>query len=101
MTWIDSVPPASPVVEQRIQGNRLLLQWKPVSDDTPVYYNVYRIDARYGDALLATRLQTTRFEKLLTFPALKHSRYVVTAVDAYGNESGLTDTLGLTPTRSE
>lgn len=101
MTWIDSVPPASPVVEQRIQGNRLLLQWKPVSDDTPVYYNVYRIDARYGDALLATRLQTTQFEKLLTFPALKHSRYVVTAVDAYGNESGLTDTLGSAPTRSE
>ena len=87
MVWHDSVPPAHPEVEQRMEGMRLHLSWKPVADHTPVTYNVYRIDSLHGDALLATRLRQTHFEKLLTLPALKHSRYVVTAVDAYGNES--------------
>ena len=87
MTWCDSVPPAAPVVCQRIVGNTLQLDWHPVDDETPVTYNVYRLDAVYGDLLLATRLKQTHFEKLLTLPALKNSRYVVTAVDAYGNES--------------
>lgn len=87
MTWLDSVPPAAPVVKRHIDGMRLRLEWQPVADATPVTYNVYRLDARYGDVLLATRLSDTCFEKTLALPALKYSRYVVTAVDAYGNES--------------
>lgn len=87
MTWADSVPPHAPQVTQRFEGNRLVLEWQAVTDDTPVHYNVYRLDSLYGTALLATGLHTTRYERLLTLPALRHSRYVVTAVDAYGNES--------------
>lgn len=87
MTWADSIAPAAPQVTQRIEGNRLSLSWNPVTDPTPVSYNVYRLDSIYGTALLATRLRPTHYERLLTLPALRHSRYVVTAVDAYGNES--------------
>lgn len=87
MTWQDSVPPGRPVVTQSIEDRRLSLKWQPVADDTPVSYNVYRLDPRFGDVLLATRLRETHFEHTLALPALKHSRYVVTTVDAYGNES--------------
>ena len=87
MTWADSVPPAAPAVSQQIDGQTLRLAWSEVADATPVSYNVYRLDPTYGDVLLAKRLRTTSFTTLLGLPALKYSRYVVTAVDAYGNES--------------
>lgn len=87
MVWADSIPPARPVVTQRVDGQTLYLSWPAVADETPVTYNVYRLDDRYGDVLLARRLRTTAFTRLLALPALKYSRYVVTAVDAYGNES--------------
>lgn len=87
MTWADSVAPAAPRVTRRLEGMTLHLEWAPVLDDTPVTYNVYRLDARYGDCLLARRLTRTEFTRLLGLPALRHSRYAVTAVDAYGNES--------------
>ena len=70
-----------------MEGMRLHLDWEAVADETPVSYNVYRIDPNFGDVLLATRLHATHFDTLLGLPALKYSRYVVTAVDAYGNES--------------
>lgn len=88
MTWLDSIAPAAPEVHQQIDGMRLSLSWNAVSDaDGPVRYNVYRLDSIYGDVLLASRIKDTHFEKTLVLPALKHSRYVVTAVDVYGNES--------------
>jgi len=87
MTWADSIPPRTPHLEKRIEGNTLRLTWEKIAEDTPIYYNVYRLDSTYGDVLLARRLRDTHFEQLLTLPALKHSRYVVTAVDAYGNGS--------------
>lgn len=87
MTWADANPPAAPQVRQHFEGNTLCLDWQPVRDAGPVRYNVYRLDSLYGDALLAVRLQQTGYRRLLTLPALRHSRYVVTAVDAYGNES--------------
>ncbi len=87
MTWADSVAPAAPRVRQRVEGMTLRLEWTPVLDATPVTYNVYRLDARYGNVLLGRRLTRTEFTQLLSLPALKHSRYAVTAIDAYGNES--------------
>lgn len=87
MTWADSIAPASPDVKGRFQGMRLQLQWEAINDVTPISYNVYRLDSIYGDRLLASRLRDTHYEQLLYLPALKHSRYAVTAVDAYGNES--------------
>lgn len=89
MTWADSIPPSHPVLSKSIDGLRLSLQWTPSADNSrqPVTYNVYRIDSILGDRLLATHLRQTHFECTLALPALRHSRYVVTAVDVYGNES--------------
>ncbi len=88
MTWIDSVAPEAPKVQKRIDGQRLTLTWSAVADkDGEVTYNVYRLDPERGDAVLATRIKQTRYEQLLLLPAFRHSRYAVTAVDVYGNES--------------
>ena len=88
MTWLDSIAPVAPEVHQQIDGMRLSLSWNAVIDaDGPVRYNVYRLDSIYGDVLLASRIKETHFEETLVLPALKHSRYVVTTVDVYGNES--------------
>lgn len=87
MTWLRSTPPAAPQPQQSWQGQRLTLQWQAVQHDTPVTYNVYRLSSSYGDRLLARRLTATTFTSLVYLPALKHAQYVVTTVDAYGNES--------------
>lgn len=87
MTASDSVPPESPVVTQTLQGLHLQLRWNAVSDRGPVTYNVYRLDSIRGNRLLSVRQPSTSFSTTLALPALRHSRYVVTAVDAYGNES--------------
>lgn len=87
MTWADSLAPASPIVEQHLEGSMLQLSWQAITDATPIYYNVYRIDPDGSGTLLKTHLRETHYERLLTLPILRHSRYVVTAVDAYGNES--------------
>lgn len=79
--------PPAPIVEQELRGQHLRLTWQTVEDSTPVYYNVYRLDSLRGDRLLARHLEATCFETLLLLPALRHSKYVVTATDAYGNES--------------
>lgn len=88
ITWQCASAPAAPKVTKSFVGNKLCLSWKPVSDDTGrMRYNVYRLDSLRGDELLAVRITDTHFEKLLTLPALRHSRYVVTAVNAFGVES--------------
>ena len=56
MTWCDSIPPTAPEVTQTFRRHTLQLSWKPVSDTTPVTYNVYRLDSVYGDRLLAHHL---------------------------------------------
>ncbi len=81
--------PAAPKVTQSIAGMRLTLDWEASAAGTPIYYNVYRLDSVCGDRLLAARLAGTHYETVLPLPALRHSRYVVTAVDAYGRESGI------------
>lgn len=90
LTGSDSIAPTAPIVSQHIKGDMLNLTWKAVSDSTPITYNVYRLDSIYGDVLLASRLRQTHYESLLYLPALRHSKYVVTAVDAWGNESEVT-----------
>lgn len=89
MTWQDSIPPTHPVLTQRVDGLHLQLQWTPAIDNSgqSVTYNVYRIDPLLGDRLLATHLRGTHYECVLALPALRHSSYMVTAVDVYGNES--------------
>ncbi len=77
----------APKVAQRFSGMRLSLKWDEVQASSPVRYNVYRVDSVHGTRLLSVRQSATSFETLLSLPALRHSRYVVTAVDAYGRES--------------
>lgn len=92
MTWQSTAVPEAPKVKKEIKGNVLHLTWSAVEgSDTPIYYNVYRLDSRYGDRILATRVKDTHFAQLLTLPALKYSRYVVSSINAYGNESFSTE----------
>ena len=69
------------------QSKRLLLSGQPVPHTAPVRYNIYRIDPRYGNRLLAHHIDSTAFTVYPALPALLHSRYAVTAIDAYGQES--------------
>lgn len=101
MTWQDSIPPTHPVLTQRVDGLHLQLQWTPAIDNSgqSVTYNVYRIDPLFSDRLLATHLRETHYECVLALPALRHSSYVVTAVDVYGNESRPTSSYERTDSR--
>lgn len=103
MKGTDSLPPAAPAVELARRGNKLQLSWQAVADDcqeTPVSYNVYRYDgenppARWegnswnGVRLLAHGLRQPGYSYVPALPVLLRGHYAVTAVDAYGNESGL------------
>lgn len=88
MQTADGDVPDAPQVRQTLDGLHLHLEWNAVKASTPkVTYNVYRVDSIYGTRLLAIRQPATSFDTHLTLPALRHSQYVVTAVDAYGRES--------------
>ena len=90
MTWADNTPPASPNVQLTLGTYSIDLSWNAIEDATPIYYNVYRIDqGRKNPKLLAHKLRETTFHHTPSLPALLHSQYAVTAVDAYGNESEL------------
>lgn len=91
MTWLDSIPPTTPLqATKQLTGQHLRLSWTPATDNTPnapVAYNVYRIDPTFGDVILALHTTKLHYEQTLALPALRHSHYVITAVDVYGNES--------------
>lgn len=94
MTWADSVPPPAPDVRIAREGRALVLTWNAVADDrpgVPVRYNVYRIDrTAEGEARavpVARNLTETVFRYVPALPSSLYGRYVVTALDAYGNES--------------
>lgn len=92
MTWADSIAPPAPEVKQHREGYTLHLSWKPVKDDNPrvpVTYNIYRLPRQKDlpPVLLAQRLTTTSYTYAPALPALLHDTLLVTALDAYGNES--------------
>lgn len=90
MTWADNTPPATPKVRATYGHRTLILEWEPIADATPIYYNVYRIDTPGATPKrLAHKLRTTSCRYSPALPVLMHSQYAVTAVDAYGNESEL------------
>lgn len=88
MTWLDSVPPASPVVSRTLHASSLTLRWEAVQDETPIVYNIYRLTP-HGPQLLVQRLRSTSHTFTPALPALLHAQYAVVAMDAYGNESPL------------
>lgn len=89
MTWIDSIPPPAPVFSSSIDGHTIRFRWEAVSDETPVSYNIYRISDQ-GTQLVAQRLRATGYDYTPALPQRLHDRYVVVAMDAYGNESTIT-----------
>ena len=91
MTWQDSIPPTTPLhATKHFKEQHISLSWSASTDNTPnapLTYNVYRIDSLFGDVILALHTSTLHYEHTLSLPALRHSHYLITAVDAYGNES--------------
>ena len=91
MTWQDSIPPTTPLhATKHFKEQHISLSWSASTDNTPnapLTYNVYRIDSIFGDVILALHTSTLHYEHTLSLPALRHSHYLITAVDAYGNES--------------
>lgn len=94
MTWADSVPPAAPDVRIARDGMAVVLTWQAVTDDrpeVPVRYNVYRMqeapDGTEQALPVALGLKETSLRHVPALPASLYSRYIVTAIDAYGNES--------------
>lgn len=102
MTWADSIAPSAPRVRMVRQGHTLRLDWSPATDNTagaPIRYRIYRCEADTfapeRDRLLAEVKDTTAFAVTPALPRLLYSRYAVTAVDAFGNESPAPQTVRL------
>ncbi len=96
MTWVDNTPPKTPQANIDYTEHTVHITWDAINEDTPIYYNVYRIDSPQATPkLLGHRLQTTSCTYTPPLPILMHSQYAVTAIDAYGNESTLS-TIGTT-----
>lgn len=89
MKWLRITPPESPQVTKSIEGGEVKLSWQDsnVQKGRNVYYNVYRTDSVFGDRIIADHVKADHYHFVPSLPALLHSRYSVTAVDVYGNES--------------
>lgn len=86
MIWADSVAPSPPTWKTTRKGESLFFEWEAVTDNTPITYNLYR----YSDnrvALVVGHLRGTSFLYTPSLPRHLNARYVLTAMDAYGNES--------------
>lgn len=100
MTWWDSIPPASPQWKSSVLNhNTLLFTWISVADDTPIVYNLYRI-TEHGKELVAHHLRGNSYSFTPALPALLHSQYSLVAMDAYGNESPISQPLPHAPSVS-
>lgn len=94
MTWLDSIAPPSPQLQQERRGFSMHLSWQPVEDNdpaTPVTYNIYRLPKKklYPPVVIATRWTKNSYTYTPALPALLNDHFIVTAVDAYGNESAI------------
>ncbi len=92
MTWADSIAPPMPVVHCQREGFSLNISWQAVEDNDPslpVRYNIYRIprDPEAEIVLVAQNLTDCHYRYTPSLPALLGDRFVVTAIDVYGNES--------------
>ncbi len=96
MTWQDSIAPSTPTgLRTDVKGDSLVLTWHPATDDSgqTVRYNLYAsrqhdIDTDDPRNLKYTYIYDTRFA--LPLDEAKGLHFVVTAIDAYGNESHTT-----------
>lgn len=89
-TWLDSTPPASPVVQAELKpGYVVSLDWQPVADATPIVYNIYHENADGNVTMLAHHQKGTHFDFAPAICRSVYDRLYVRAMDAYGNESPL------------
>lgn len=87
-TWLDSTPPAAPIVTKDFRRDFTLhLSWLPVADETPVVYNIYREDKSGNVEMLAHHLTTTSYDYAPAAARHIYDKIIVRAMDAYGNES--------------
>lgn len=87
-TWLDATPPAAPVVTaKRLDSFVTRLSWDAVADETPVTYNVYRVDGDGRRILVAHHLQATTYDYAPANPRSLSDALFVCTMDAYGNES--------------
>ncbi len=85
MTWMDSIPPATPQLSTHREGYSVRLSWTATADAH--HYNIYRIDKAGHRHLLHRRFEGTTYTYRPALPTLLNSKFLVTAVDRYGNES--------------
>lgn len=89
-TWLDATPPASPVVRAELKdGYTVSLDWEPVSDATPIVYNIYHETKDGRLVMLAHHQRTTHYDFSPAVCKDIYDRLYVRAMDAYGNESPL------------
>lgn len=92
ITRTDSIAPPTPEATKEYKHLSALISWQAVTDNdpsVPVRYNVYRLPRRKDASpeLLAQNLKETSFTYRPALLANVHDSIVVTALDAYGNES--------------
>ena len=91
MTWADATPPTPPANFKHTRKDyTVTFSWDAVKDDTPVRYNLYRLNDGGKAKVLAFNLRQTSFSFSPYLPALLHGTFLLTALDAYGNESEAT-----------
>lgn len=100
---VDSVPPGKPAgLTAQLVGNGIGLSWTPLTGQTePFTYRLYRgvpnpLTSVSGAQLLASDLSAVSVVD--PHPSLTEHSYVVTAVDAAGNESPVSNSVYLNPT---
>lgn len=100
MTWIDSIPPAKPLVKAKLKGINLHIDWTPA--DEVHHLNLYLCtDSAFNlhkATLLQQRITETSFD-VVVLPSPKNSKTIgIVAVDRFGNESEPT-LIRIEPTR--
>ena len=97
MTWQDSIAPTAPQgVEVAKSKYEWRVSWRPSVDPTPgnsLRYNVYASDAYPvvpdSAMLIASYMPKTEYRIDVACPASRKMFYGVTAIDRFGNESGV------------
>ena len=99
MTWQDSIAPTAPQgVEVEKSKYEWRVSWQPSSDPTPggsLRYNVYASNAYPvvpdSARLVASYMPETEYRIDVACPASRKMFYGITAIDRFGNESGIAE----------
>ncbi|WP_432535058.1 pectinesterase family protein [Kineococcus arenarius] len=96
-TPVDTVAPAAPSsLSSRLSGRSVVLSWTAPADTDVAGYTVQRSTGDGAAVQVATGVAGTTFTDTTATPGNAY-RYAVTAVDASGNASPVSETIGVTP----